>query len=198
MLVGHKIVIVYVIMVFKGWLLTTRASALHLNPLLLPRPLSLCSPSGHCRRMLLRNTEGWGKSEWGEVEVLLKRSQCLPDILQALCHIFNCSLQIGVAPDQLKWTKDNKDHNILLNKLQAHDAIGTERNWVKSYVLIRKQCFFSNLERNSSYSHIQCGVPQGSILGFSFISYILQRFAFGNKRSAFHFICQPYQYFSYR
>ena len=59
---------------------------------------------------------------------------------------------------------DTVDPNILLTKLQAHGVSGTELDWFKSYLFNRKQYIVWN-GANSTYSHLQCGVTQGSILG---------------------------------
>ena len=67
---------------------------------------------------------------------------------------------------------DTVDPNILLTKLQAHGVSGTELDWLKSYLFNRKQYVVWN-GANSTCSHLQCGVPQGSILGpLLFLIYI--------------------------
>ena len=70
---------------------------------------------------------------------------------------------IGICIDLAK-AFDTVDHNILFKKLYSYGIRGIALEWFKSYLNERKQCVkFSN---NLSYpSTINCGVPQGSILG---------------------------------
>merc|ERR1711911_358890 len=57
---------------------------------------------------------------------------------------------------------DTVDHDILINKLRA---IGVSSVfWFRSYLSDRKQCVEVNGTR-SEFLPINCGVPQGSILG---------------------------------
>ena len=56
---------------------------------------------------------------------------------------------------------DSVNHTILCNKLYA---MGVDPTWFKSYLSGRKQCVKTNGE-TSDFNHIQCGVPQGSLVG---------------------------------
>ena len=69
---------------------------------------------------------------------------------------------------------DLVNHNILLNKLWAYGLCGLALKWFKSYLTNRKQFVeiahryeHSNEIKNylSSEQYINCGAPQGSILG---------------------------------
>ena len=56
------------------------------------------------------------------------------------------------------------NHNILFNKLEFYGVRGIVKDWLVSYLSNRTQ--FVEIENNkSSISAIECGVPQGSILG---------------------------------
>lgn len=60
---------------------------------------------------------------------------------------------------------DTVDHQILLSRLQNTFGIqSTALQWFRSYLLDRKQ-FVSVGNVSSSVSHLQFGVPQGSVLG---------------------------------
>ena len=53
---------------------------------------------------------------------------------------------------------------ILLSKLDYYGIRGVSNNWLKPYLSNRKQ-FVSIHVYNSGLSEINCGVPQGSVLG---------------------------------
>ena len=78
---------------------------------------------------------------------------------------------IGVYLD-LKKAFDTVDHDILLRKLYKYGIRGNVWHLIKSYLCNRSQ-YVSYNTQNSSTKGIQCGVPQGSILGpLFFIIYI--------------------------
>ena len=64
---------------------------------------------------------------------------------------------------------DTVQHNILLDKLQFYDIAGKFYSLIKSYLYNRYQKLsFEKTEYNknsSEWEKINCGVPQGSILG---------------------------------
>ena len=67
---------------------------------------------------------------------------------------------------------DTVDHEILLSKLDYYGICGISNNWFKSYLSNRKQ-FVSINSYDSGLAEINCGVPQGSILGpLLFLFYI--------------------------
>ena len=67
---------------------------------------------------------------------------------------------------------DTINHNILLHKLNNYGIRGIALSWFKSYLSNRQQ-FVSIDGKKSSMLNLQCGVPQGSILGpLLFLLYI--------------------------
>ena len=96
----------------------------------------------------------------------------------ALIHLTN---KIATAIDQNKITAgvfvdlskafDTLNHQILFSKLERYGIRGVALQWIKSYFENREQ--FVQHDVSSSKQIIQCGVPQGSILGpLFFILYI--------------------------
>ena len=67
---------------------------------------------------------------------------------------------------------DTVNHNTLISKLEYYGIRGTQLNWFKSYLSNRKQCVQIGQTVSCSQT-VQCGVPQGSILGpLLFLLYI--------------------------
>ena len=75
----------------------------------------------------------------------------------------NNKFTIGVFIDLSK-AFDTVDHSILLSKLERYGIIGANLDWFKSYLTGRKQCVTYD-DSMTSTRKIDCGVPQGSILG---------------------------------
>ena len=69
----------------------------------------------------------------------------------------------GVFIDQSK-AFDTSDHNILLDKLYMYGVRGNCLDWIRSYLTHRKQYVYL-IDAKSDMLYVNCGVPQGSILG---------------------------------
>ena len=59
---------------------------------------------------------------------------------------------------------DTINHDIILQKLEFYGVRGVALNWIKSYLYDRKQYVLYNSQR-SGIRPIECGVPQGSVVG---------------------------------
>ena len=80
---------------------------------------------------------------------------------------FGCGIFID-----LQKAFDTVDHKILISKLEHYGIRGLSNHWFSSYLSERKQ-YVSINGYNSDLKSIQCGVPQGSILGpLLFLIYI--------------------------
>ena len=85
--------------------------------------------------------------------------------------IDNRQLTLGVFVDLAK-AFDIVNHQVLLAKIEHYGIRGTALNWFRSYLTNRKQFVLIN-NFNSELKNINCGVPQGSILGpILFLLYI--------------------------
>ena len=71
---------------------------------------------------------------------------------------------IGVVLVDFKKAFELVDHDILLTKLKLYGIKNETLLWFKSYLSQRQQQVSIN-NTKSSFRHISCGVPQGSILG---------------------------------
>ena len=90
---------------------------------------------------------------------------------------------------------DTLDHSILLRKLDHYGIRGVPLNWFKNYLNNRQQ-FVHYSKTDSNCSVINCGVPQGSILGpllfviymndISFVKSILVPILYADDTTLFH------------
>ena len=82
-----------------------------------------------------------------------------------------CKTSVGIFLDLSK-AFDTINYDILLYKLEYYGFRGVTLDWFKSYLSNRKQ-FVRYQMHDSNHKIINCGVPQGSILGpLLFILYI--------------------------
>ena len=85
--------------------------------------------------------------------------------------IDNGNFVCGIFID-LQKAFDTVDHKIMMQKLWYYGIRGTTYEWLRSFLLYRKQ-FVSINGYESGYKMIKCGVPQGSTLGpLLFLLYI--------------------------
>ena len=63
------------------------------------------------------------------------------------------------------------NHDILLTKLNHYGIRGSALGWIKDYLSNRYQYIRYN-DFNSTFQSQQCGVPEGSVLGPLFFSYL--------------------------
>lgn len=80
-----------------------------------------------------------------------------------ITELENKNHTVGVFID-LKKAFDTLDHGILISKLQTYGIRGVVLNWIISYLENRQQ-YVEYIGHESKLETIQCGVPQGSVLG---------------------------------
>ena len=104
-----------------------------------------------------------------------KKHSTLSTIAKLTDSIFeginNRNITIACFIDMAK-AFDTVNHCILCKQLDKLGIRGHIGNWLKNYLIDRKQCTLAN-GIISSFHNITCGVPQGSTLGpLSFIIYM--------------------------
>jgi len=78
-------------------------------------------------------------------------------------HLDQHEVVVGMYFD-LQKAFDTVNHKILLQKLYGYGIRGIVHEWFRSYLSNRKQ-FVSINNIDSDLDNINCGVPQGSVLG---------------------------------
>ena len=77
---------------------------------------------------------------------------------------------IGVVIIDIQKAFDTVDHQLLCTKLEFYGIRGVAYQWIRSYLSNRTQ-YVSYEGHKSELLPIQCGVPQGSILGPLLLQY---------------------------
>lgn len=73
--------------------------------------------------------------------------------------------KVGAVLCDLSKAFDVMDHELLLKKLKWYGFSGITEKWIESYLTNREQRVRLSQQAESPYKLVQCGVPQGSILG---------------------------------
>ena len=99
-------------------------------------------------------------------------SHALLSLVEKVAHALDSSYHmVGILLDFSK-AFDTINHDILLHKLSHYGIRGKALEWFRSYLSDRKQFVFLD-GHTSELRNINCGVPQGSLLGpLLFIIYI--------------------------
>ena len=101
-------------------------------------------------------------------------------------NLDNKTFSCGVFVD-LENVFDTVNHNILLSKLDHYGIRGISLEWIRTYLSNRNQCVSTNGVKSTSLK-INCGVPQGSILGpLFFLLYINDMHNALDKSTVHHF-----------
>ena len=103
-----------------------------------------------------------GKSTYMAMVILIEK---ISEALNREVYVIGVSLDFSKAIDTV-------DHKILLQKLEIYSIKNISLKWCESYLTERTQYVTYNSTK-SSRERVNCGVPQGSILGpLSFLLYI--------------------------
>ena len=86
-------------------------------------------------------------------------------LVDQVSDALNKNLKVATVFLDMSKAFDCVDYNILLEKLYKHGIRGVAYSWFKSYLLGRTQKIFYNGFLSENTCCLECGVPQGSILG---------------------------------
>ena len=86
-------------------------------------------------------------------------------LVDKVTHLLNKNMKVASIFLDMSKAFDCVDHNILLQKLYRYGIRGVAYSWFRSYLTGRTQKVIFNGTLSENTCDINCGVPQGSILG---------------------------------
>ena len=86
-------------------------------------------------------------------------------LVDKISYLLNKNMKVASIFLDMSKAFDCVDHKILLQKLYNYGIRGVAYSWFKSYLTGRKQKVIYNGVLSENICDINCGVPQGSILG---------------------------------
>ena len=98
-------------------------------------------------------------------------SNALINLVNKVANAVDCQKYLAGIFLDISKAFDTLDHAILLSKLEACGITGTAHQWITDYFRNRMQYVQIDDSKSDALRQI-CGVPQGSILGPLFLSFI--------------------------
>jgi hypothetical protein len=145
-----------------------------------------------CSMILNKNQFGFRRGHSPSIAIL----KTIDDLIR---NLDARNFGVGVFLD-LQKAFDTVNHDILLDKLYFYGIRGVAHKWFRSYLDQRRQ-FVVNESTTSHCKVVQCGIPQGSILGpILFLLYIndmtkcsnvFKFILFADDTNIFHFDSNP-------
>ena len=86
-------------------------------------------------------------------------------LVDEVSEALNKNLKVASVFLDMSKAFDCVDYNVLLQKLYSHGVRGVAYSWFRSYLIGRTQKVFYGGFLSENTCCIECGVPQGSILG---------------------------------
>ena len=86
-------------------------------------------------------------------------------LINKICNALNGKKKVMLVFLDMSKAFDCVDHDILLEKLKVYGVCGESLSWFKSYLVGRYQKVVVNGVLSDNMCAVDCGVPQGSILG---------------------------------